>query len=386
MSLTQPTPPPVPTPPPGEAATRRSPVGAVISQVQHGQSRYVTVMLGVAATLGMLLLMHQFSGIIGPVFLALNLVIAAYPIHTWLRAKGTPGWLSASVMLLAVVVILLAAVVGLVWAVSSMVTELPKHSAQYFALYDQAITLLNHYGINTVGFSDIMNQINPSSLANLLLTAMSSAYSIIAVVITILATLVFLAMDTPGMRSRIKKSSADYPPLGKSLSDFTGHVRRYWVTTTIFGAIVAVLNGFALFVMGVPLAAVWALFAFLTNYIPNIGFVIGLIPPALLAMLVGGWQLALAVVVVYAVSNFVIQGIIQPRIVGETVGIVPTVSFASLLLWGSVLGALGTLVALPMTLLFKAMFIDTDPKADWAHALISTASPPRQAKRKRQPA
>jgi len=382
MSATQPTPPPVHTSPPGETPTRRPADGTLISQVQHGQSRYVTVMLGLAATLGALLLMHQFSGIIGPVFLALNLVIAAYPIHTWLRSKGTPGWLSASVMLLAVVVILLAAVVGLVWAVSSMVTELPKHSAQYFALYDQAIALLNHYGINTVGFSDIMNQINPSSLANLLLTAMSSAYSIIAVVVTILATLVFLAMDTPGMRDRIKKSSADYPPLGKSMVDFTWHVRRYWVTTTIFGAIVATLNGLALFAMGVPLAAVWALFAFLTNYIPNIGFVIGLIPPALLAMLVGGWQLAVAVVVVYSVSNFVIQGIIQPRIVGETVGIVPTVSFASLLLWGFVLGALGTLVALPMTLLFKAMFIDTDPKADWAHALISTANPPRKTKRK----
>jgi len=361
-------------------------VGTAISEAQHGQSRYVTVMLGLAATLGTLLLMHQFSGILGPVFLALNLVIAAYPIHSWLRSKGTPGWVSASVMLLAVVVLLLAAVVGLAWAISAMVTELPKHSAQYFDLYNQAIALLNHYGINTVGFSDIMQQINPSSLANLLLTAMSSAYSIIAVVVTILATLVFLAMDTPGMRARIKKSSADYPPLGKAMIDFTGHVRRYWVTTTIFGAIVAALNGAALFIMGVPLAAVWALFAFLTNYIPNIGFVIGLIPPVLLALLVGGWQLAVAVVVVYAVSNFVIQGIIQPRIVGETVGIVPTVSFASLLLWGAVLGPLGTLVALPMTLLFKAMFIDTDPKADWAHALIATASPPRKAKRKPSPA
>jgi len=343
-----------------------------ISEVPKGMPRYVTVMLGVAVTLGAILLMHQFSGVIGPVFMALNLVIAAYPIHSWLRSKGTPGWLSASVMLLTVVVILLAAVVGLAWAVSSMVTELPKHSAQYFALYNSAIALLHRFGINTTGFSDIMQQISPSSVVNVLTSAFSSAYAVVVVVVTIIASLVFLAMDTPGFRARIRAASGDYPPLGRALVEFTSHVRRYWLTTTIFGAIVATLDGLVLVALGVPLAAVWALLAFLTNYIPNIGFVIGLLPPALLALLGGGWQLALAVVVIYSVLNFVIQAFIQPRIVGETVGIIPTVSFASLLLWGWVLGAIGTLVALPMTLLLKAMLIDTDPKADWVRSLIST--------------
>ena len=123
---------------------------------------------------------------------------------------------------------------------------------------------------------------------------------------------------------------------------------------------------------GVPLAGVWALFSFLTNYIPNIGFIIGVIPPALLALFGDGWVAALAVIIAYSVLNFVIQSIIQPKFAGDAVGLTPTMSFVSLLLWGWVFGALGTLIALPCSLLVKATLIDHDPGARWANALISS--------------
>jgi len=122
---------------------------------------------------------------------------------------------------------------------------------------------------------------------------------------------------------------------------------------------------------------VWAIFSFLTNYIPNIGFVIGLIPPALVALFANGWQTAVLVIVMYSVLNFVIQSIIQPRFAGESVGVTPTVSFVSLLLWAAVLGGMGTLLALPMTLLVKSLVIDADPRARWVNALI--ASDPKDA-------
>ena len=76
---------------------------------------------------------------------------------------------------------------------------------------------------------------------------------------------------------------------------FNSDVRRYYVVNATFGAIVAVIDGLALWALGVPAPAVWAILAFVTNFIPNIGFVIGLIPPAILALVVGGWPLMLAV-------------------------------------------------------------------------------------------
>ena len=89
------------------------------------------------------------------------------------------------------------------------------------------------------------------------------------------------------------------------------------ILTMLFGLIVAVIDGVLLAVLDVPLPVLWALLAFITNYIPNIGFVLGLVPPALLALLEGGVREMLVVIVAYSVINFVIQSIIQPKIVGD---------------------------------------------------------------------
>ena len=121
------------------------------------------------------------------------------------------------------------------------------------------------------------------------------------------------------------------------------------------GLIVAVLDAALLWAMGVPGAFVWGVLAFVTNFIPNIGFVIGVIPPALLALLEGGWDQALLVVVVYSGINVVIQTFIQPHYVGATVGLSTEMTFLSLVVWTFLLGPLGALLAVPMTLLVRAL-------------------------------
>ena len=103
---------------------------------------------------------------------------------------------------------------------------------------------------------------------------------------------------------------------------------------------------------------------------PNIGFVLGVAPPALLGLLAGGWGEFIAVVVVYSLLNFVVQTLIQPRFVGDSVGLSMTVTFVALLFWGWVLGALGALLAIPLTLLFKALLVDVDPRGHWLDALL----------------
>ena len=97
----------------------------------------------------------------------------------------------------------------------------------------------------------------------------------------------------------------------------------------------------ALALLGVPGAFVWGVLAFVTNFIPNIGFVIGIIPPAVVGLLEGGPGLMLAVIVVYCVVNLVIQSIIQPRYVGNAVGLSTSLTFLSLIFWTWVLGPLG---------------------------------------------
>jgi predicted PurR-regulated permease PerM len=135
--------------------------------------------------------------------------------------------------------------------------------------------------------------------------------------------------------------------------------------------IVAVLDTGALWLLGVPLPLLWGLLSFLTNFIPNIGFIIGLIPPALLALLDSGVQKMIAVILVYCILNVTIQTFIQPRFVGDAVGLSPAITFLSVAVWTVVLGPIGALLAVPMSLLARTLLIDANPRAEWARVFVS---------------
>jgi AI-2 transport protein TqsA len=127
--------------------------------------------------------------------------------------------------------------------------------------------------------------------------------------------------------------------------------------------------------MGIPLAVTWGLLAFITNYIPYVGFWLAVLPPAVLALLVGGPQLLVVVVVLYLVVNFVLTSLVQPHFVGDAVGLSITVTFLALVFWGWLLGPVGAVLAVPLTLLVKAVLVDSDPRAGWAAALLGSPPP-----------
>ena len=175
--------------------------------------------------------------------------------------------------------------------------------------------------------------------------------------------------------------AVDRPRITEALAHFAWGTRQYLLVTTVFGLIVAVLDWIALAILGIPLATTWALLSFITNYIPNVGFIIGVVPPALLGLLTGGPQLMLIVIVVYCVLNFVVQSIIQPRFIGDAVGLSVTVTFVALVFWTWLIGLLGAILAIPLTLLSKALLVDVDPRAKWADALLRASAKERTRRR-----
>lgn len=192
----------------------------------------------------------------------------------------------------------------------------------------------------------------------------------LAIVIT---AIFFLTLDSMTIRRRIGVILLQKPLVGRALLSFAAGVRRYWIVTTVFGLIVALMDLGYLWALGIPLAGVWAVLAFVTNYIPNIGFVIGMIPPTMMGLLEGGWLDALAVILGFSVINLVMQSFIQPKFTGDAVGVTPMVSFVSVLLWSLVLGPLGALLALPATLLVKALLVDPNPDVRFVNALIASS-------------
>lgn len=312
-----------------------------------------------------------YSGILGPLFLTISLFIAAYPIQTKLAKMGVPKPIASSALGVVVITILVGFFLVLSWSVTSMVTELPKYNDAFISLYKSSLDWLASIGIDQAALNSAVDSINLSSLSGILQGTVRSVTSTLTLLAVLVTMIFMMAIDSSTFRRRNDVLKKAHPRVWRSMRDYTVGVRRYWVVTSVFGLIVAVIDTLALWWLGVPLALVWGVLSFLTNFIPNIGFFIGIVPPTLMALLANGPWTALLVIVIYVVANFIIQSVIQPKYNGDAVGVTATVALLSLLLWSAVLGPLGALIALPMTLLGKALFIDPEPNLRWLNAFIS---------------
>ncbi len=332
---------------------------------RYGLPRGLLIILGLAGGVVVVQGMRAIPGIIGPVFMALVLTITVNPIRGWLLRRGA----NRAVASLAVFLTVLAIVVGLFLAafigIVQLATLLPQYSEQIQEQLSGVQSWLAGLGVTSADIQSLFSSVNASQIAAVAETLLSSVSSIVSFVLFMIVVLIFLAVDGAVFADRMARVRPGREPVLNALGVFAKGTRKYFGVATVFGGIVAVLDWAALLIMGIPAAGLWALVAFVTNYIPNIGFVIGLVPPAILGLLVGGPGLAIAVIVVYCVLNFIIQSVLQPKFVGDAVGLTTTVSFLSLIVWAYILGPIGAILAIPATLFFKALLVDMDPDAQW---------------------
>ncbi|BBH67285.1 AI-2E family transporter [Actinoplanes sp. OR16] len=333
------------------------------------------MLLGMACMVVVVAGMRGVAGLIGPVFLALMLTVTVSPITSWLRRKGAPVWVAVTAMVVVVYAILLGLGAALAVSVAQLINLMPKYAPQFAQLRDQIVSGLDGLGISTQQLQDAVAGADPHTVVALIEGLVGGLAGTLSSTIFLLAVLLFMCLDTVAFPQRLLATTGERPQVVGALRSFAQGTRQYLWVSTVFGLIVAVIDAGMLWALGVPLPLLWGLLSFITNYIPNIGFVIGLIPPALLGLLQGGPELMLTVVLLYCVVNFVIQSVIQPKIVGNAVGLSATVSFLSLIFWAWVLGGLGALLAIPLTLLAKGLLVDIDPTTRWMNALLSSDPP-----------
>ena len=336
------------------------------------------LLLGIAGAVIAIGGLKSVASIIAPTFLAITLIIAIFPIY---RALTTvlPRALGAVVMLLLLYGILALLVGSLGLAAGKLATELPKYTDTFDELVANGQDALIGWGITQDQIDNAMSGFEIKDLTGIARSLANTLGSLTTSMLFLLTVMLFLTMDAGGFPKRLRSVHRAKPDIADALADFGERVRKYWVVSTLFGLIVAVIDSIALMILDVPLPLTFGLLAFVTNYIPNIGFVIGLVPPALLALLDGGVEKMIWVVVIYSVANFVIQTVLQPKFTGDAVGINATTAFLSLIFWSYVFGALGALLAIPFTLLVKSLLIDRDPKARWLNQFIASAPDERRS-------
>lgn len=331
--------------------------------------------LAVAAVLALsFAFLREVSGIVAPVFLALTLVLAAHPIRRRLLVAGAPAWLATVAVLLLVYAVLLVVLAAVGAALTQLVVVLPEYEDQFRDLYESSVEALDRFGIHIGTLDQVVDGIEPGSVVPFLQGLLAGIGSVGTMVLFLALGIMFLTLDLADAGPRLAAVRRVRPQLAAALSDFAGRIGRYWLVSTIFGFLQGCANVVLLMVVGVPLPFVWGLLAFVTAYIPNVGFVLGLVPPAILALLEGGPGALLAVVVGYVVISFVLQTVIMPKFMGDAVGLNVTTTFLSLVFWSIVVGPLGALLAVPLTLFAKALLIDSHPRSRWLGTFLADSS------------
>ncbi|HEX5919577.1 MAG TPA: AI-2E family transporter [Nocardioides sp.] len=333
-------------------------------------SRTTTMLVGSAATVVVLAGIKAASGIVGPVMLALALTILFHPLRRRLERR-VPVWLASVTLLVAAVVLLLVLGLSVGVAIAQLAQLVPTYADEFDELGASIGSALNALGVGADQVDEIAAGVDPERVAEAATSVLSDVASLTSSLFLIVTLLVFFAFDAAKTTDLVAIARMHRPHLVEALGSFARGTRSYFGVSAVFGLIVAVIDTALLFVLGVPGAFIWGVLAFVTNFIPNIGFVIGIIPPAIIALLEGGPSLMITVIVLYSAVNVVIQSFIQPRFVGDAVGLSTSLTFLSLVFWAWILGPVGALLAVPSSLLARALLVEADPEERWRLPLIS---------------
>ena len=319
------------------------------------------------------------QAIVAPTFLALVLTITVHPLRARLARRKLPEWAASLITLLATYLVILAVCLMLLVSLGRLAVLLPRYQPEMTEILQAIGARLEDLGVGGAQVEAMARAFDLTGLVPFATDLLSGVLGLLSNVFFIATLLLFMAFDSSATTRALRALAPAKPELIGALRSFAAGTRSYMGASAGFGLVVAVIDALALWMLGVPGAFVWGVLAFVTNFIPNIGFVIGVIPPALIALLEGGPGLMLAVVAVYCLINFVIQSVIQPRVVGDRVGLSATITFLSLVFWTWVVGPVGAILAVPLTLLLRAVLVEADPSAWWVLPLVSGKASTRQA-------
>lgn len=332
--------------------------------------RSTAILIGLGGATVTVFGLAAIAGIAAPILLALVLTICAHPVRSGLERRGVPRGLATGSVVATVFIVLAAFVAALGLALGQFAALLPQFSSQLSDIGASVADWLAGIGFGTAQVQAVEANFDPSNLVPVVSGLFGSITNIAVALVIVLTMLILMAADAGYLPTLLKQLRPARPTLVEALTDFASSVRRYMVATTLLGIAQGALNALALVLLGVPGAFLWGLLSFLCSFIPNVGYFIAIIPPTVFAFLTGGWELALPVIVIYAIVNAVVQSIVQPRVVGNAVALSQSLTFASVLFWAIVLGAIGAILAIPLTLLVRTILVDADPAAAWWRPLI----------------
>ena len=332
------------------------------------------ILLNTAALVIIIAGMREASSILVILLLALFMAILFLPLFSWLNEKGVPPALS----LIAVLFIMISlGTIVLIMIGSSLATlkaELPFYEQRLNAQMDSFMAWMQSLGAN-IPEKPLMKPFELHQVMGLMQNVISSLASTLSNTLFIILVMAFILLEASGFPAKLKAFSQDPEVSISSFYKTIDNVKRYMAFKSLISLGTGICVSVILLVLGINFPVMWGLLAFLFNFIPNIGSLIAAIPAVLLAFVQFGPGTALLTMGGYLLVNFIFGNVLEPRLMGEKLGLSTLVVFVSLFFWGWVLGPVGMLLSVPLTMSVKiildshestrrmAILLDSSPKS-----------------------
>ena len=337
--------------------------------MQDSQPRFsANAFLIAAAAVILIAGIKSAASLLIPFLLSVFIAVVSAPLMSWLKRKGVPQFLALLIVLTGFILtgVLLVTFVGS--TINAFYQDLPTYETKLTALTAEAADKLRSYGVD-ISREALAEMVNPSAAMGMVRNVFNGLSSVLANTFLILFTVAFMLLEASSFPAKLKKTLGDKTQAMQHYARFSTLVQRYLVIKTVVSVMTGVSIGVALAFIGVDYAIMWALVAFLLNYIPTIGSIIAAVPAVLVALIQLGPGEALVTGLVYLAANTFYGNIIEPKMMGQTLGLSTLVVFLSLVFWGWVLGPVGMLLSIPLTMVVK-IALETRENTRWLAVLL----------------
>lgn len=302
----------------------------------------------VALVLVAALALREAASLLVPILFGLFLALVAWPLVGALERRGAGHLLALSGAIGTVLLVVAIATGILALSVAEMVVLVPRYEDRLRTVISDVRGLLSGFGISADP-ETLPGILTPGTLASVARSTASAISSAAAALFILAFTLVYALIGAPGLEARARTALGDRHAALEGVERFGADLRRYLLVRAQLGLFAGVLTLALLAVVGVPLPVLWAFLIFAAAFVPNVGTIVGLVPPTLLALLDGGPVSAGAVLAGVLLINLAQDYLLQPRMMGTELNLAPLVVFLSIAVWAWVLGPAGALLAVPLT-------------------------------------
>lgn len=294
--------------------------------------------------------------------------IAATPVF-WLHQRcKVPVGVAIALVALTLIVALLGVGALIARSVAEFQDNLPIYEQQLGVVEAGVAAFLRRFGVDL----SALGGLDPQQALGFAGDALLSLSNVLANGFVILLTVIFILAEAWTFPRKLHTILAEPERDLPHFERFAANINRYMAIKTTVSVATGTFVTVALWIIGVDYPILWGVLAFLLNYVPTIGSIIAALPPMVLAGLQLGLGGVLATGVVFLIVNVVMGNVVEPRFMGQSLGLSTLVVFLSLVFWNWMLGPVGMLLSVPLTMTAK-IALEANPATEWLAHLLDPA-------------